>query len=197
MRSLALLWIALAIAGAGCGPREASPLVGAARDGNASEVRRLLASGADANGRWGVNDWTPLMHAVHKNQAGTARALIEGGALVDALGPHNETALMMAAGYGQEEMVRLLLKSGADASRREVHSVTALDMAVGGVVDIDAITVTRCQTGAVKALLEHSPTLTVNEKVWGGMSRTVKSLAGCEDVIRLVEERRKQLLERR
>ena len=56
------------------------------------------------------------MHAVHKNQAGAARALIGGGAAVDALGPHNETALMMAAGYGQEEMVKLLLKAGADAA---------------------------------------------------------------------------------
>ena len=194
MRCAFLLWIALAV---GCGQREANPLVGAARDGNAAEVGRLLASGADANQRWGVNNWTPLMHAVHKNQAGTARALLEGGAAVDALGPHHETALMMAAGYGQEEMVRLLLQAGADAAHKEVHGVTALDLAVGGVVDIDAITVTRCQTGAVRALLEHAPTLTVNEKSWEGMSRTVKSLAGCEDVIRLVEQRRKQLLERR
>jgi hypothetical protein len=73
-----------------------------------------------------------------------------------------------------------------DAARKEVHGVAALDLAVGGVVDIDAITVTRCQTGAVRALLEHSPTLTLNETIRGGMSRTVKSLAGGEDAIRLV-----------
>ena len=141
-------------------------------------------------GREGVNNWTPLMHAVHKNQAGTARVLIEGGAEVDARGPHDETALMMAAGYGQEEMVRLLLKAGADPSRKEVHGTAALDMAVMGVIDIDGITVGRCQTGTVKALLDHAPGLSVNEHAWGNMGRMVKRLAGCEEVVRLVEERR-------
>ena len=141
-------------------------------------------------GREGVNGWTPLMHAVHKNQTGTARVLIEGGAEADARGPHDETALMMAAGYGQEEMVRLLLKAGAGAGRKEVHGLAALDMAVMGTVDIDAITVGKCQTGTVKALLDHAPGLSVNEQAWGNMGRMVKRLAGCEEVTRLVEERR-------
>ncbi len=190
MRRACLIWIGLALASLGCGRQEGSSLAGAVREGNVEETRRLLKLGADPDRREGVNNWTPLMHAVHKNQTGTARALIEGGAKVDAPGPHNETALMMAAGYGQEEMVRLLLKAGADASRREVHGMSALDLAVTGVFDIDSITLTHCQTGTVKALLDHSPALTVNEKSWGRVARAVKSLAGCDGVIRLIEQRR-------
>lgn len=190
MRRSFLIWIGLAAIGIGCGREGGSPLIGEVRRGDVTQARQLLKSGADPNRREGVNDWTPLMHAVHKNQAGTARVLIEGGAEVDARGPHDETALMMAAGYGQEEMVRLLLKAGAGAGRKEVHGLAALDMAVMGVVDIDAITVGKCQTGTVKALLDHAPGLSVNERAWGNMGRMVKRLAGCEEVVRLVEERR-------
>ena len=190
MRRSFLIWIGLAAIGIGCGREGGSPLIGAVRRGDATQARRLLKSGANPNRREGVNNWTPLMHAVHKNQTGTARVLIEGGAQVDARGPHQETALMMAAGYGQEEMVRLLLKAGADPSRKEVHGMAALDMAVTGTVDIDAITVGKCQTGAVKALLDHSPLLSVNERAWVNMGRMVKRLAGCEEVVRLVEARR-------
>ena len=193
MRCAYLIWIGLALAGLGCGRYEVGPFIGAVREGNVSETRRLLKLGADPEGRAGINDWTPLMHAVHKNQTGTARALIEAGAKLDVPGAHNETALMMAAGYGQEEMVRLLLKAGADATHKEVHGLTALDLAATGVFDIDKITLTHCQTGAVKALLDHSPDLTVNEKAWGNVGRRVKGLAGCEDVVRLVEERRASL----
>ena len=32
----------------------------------------------------GVNDWPPLMHAVHKNQRETAIVLLDGGAKIDA-----------------------------------------------------------------------------------------------------------------
>src|SRR5512140_531592 len=184
------IWIGLATIGIGCGREGGSPLIGAVRRGDVTQARQLLNSGADPNRREGVNNWTPLMHAVHKNQAGTARTLIEGGAEDDARGPHQETALMMAAGYGQEEMVRLLLKAGADPGRKEVHGLAAVDMAVMGTVDIDAITVGKCQTGTVKALLDHDPGLTVNERAWGNMGRMVKRLAGCEEVVRLVEERR-------
>jgi ankyrin repeat protein len=130
------------------------------------------------------------MRAVHKNQAGAARVLVEGGAEVDARGPHEETALMMAAGYGQEETVRLLLEAGADPGRKEVHGLAALDKAVMGVIDIHAVTVGRRQTGTVKALLDHAPGLSVNARAWGNMGRMVKRLAGCEEVVRLVEQRR-------
>ncbi len=119
MRPSFLIWIGLAAIGAGCGREGGSPLIGAVRRGDVTQTRQLLNSGADPNRREGVNNWTPLMHAVHKNQTGTARVLIEGGAEVDARGPHEETALMMAAGYGQEEMVRLLGASGWAAARRD------------------------------------------------------------------------------
>ena len=48
--------------------------IGAVRSGDVVEVRRMLANGADPNEPEGVNDWTPLMHAIHKNQPGSVAA---------------------------------------------------------------------------------------------------------------------------
>ncbi|HEX9160310.1 MAG TPA: hypothetical protein VF980_01280, partial [Thermoanaerobaculia bacterium] len=46
-------------------------LTGAVRDGDVVHVRAVLAHGADPNRPTGVNSWTPLIHAVHKNELGT------------------------------------------------------------------------------------------------------------------------------
>ena len=43
-----------------------SPLIGAARDGDTARIAELVRAGANVNERGGVNDWTPLMHAVHE-----------------------------------------------------------------------------------------------------------------------------------
>ena len=56
-----------------------NPLVGAARSGDTQAIAALLAGGADPNQRWGVNSWTPLMHAIHKDQKGSVEALLAGG----------------------------------------------------------------------------------------------------------------------
>jgi hypothetical protein len=54
-----------------------TPLILSARGGSAVAVETLLRHGADPELRGGVNGWTPLMHAVHKNQPG-CRADIAG-----------------------------------------------------------------------------------------------------------------------
>ena len=91
-------------------------LIRSARAGAVPGVETLLRHGADPNLRGGVNNWTPLMHAVHKNQLGAAQALLDGGAQVDSRGRSGETALMMAAGYGYTPLVELLLERGAKLS---------------------------------------------------------------------------------
>src|SRR5690349_17951336 len=83
-------------------------LIGAARSGDARSITALLAGGADPNQRWGVNHWTPLMHAIHKYQRASVEALIAGGADVNARSPEGLTALIMAAGYGYSDIVQIL-----------------------------------------------------------------------------------------
>ena len=62
---------------AGCGMhREMPSLISAARDGNVELIRTLIKQGADPNERAGVNGWTPLMHAIHKDQKAAVVALL-------------------------------------------------------------------------------------------------------------------------
>lgn len=133
-----------------------SPLIVAARTGDTTRIAELIASGADVNERGGVNDWTPLMHAIHKNQAGSVKALLDGHADVSATAGR-EDALTMAAAYGYADIVTLLLDHGVIASR------AALAAAVGGSTDIDRLTVGHCQADTVKVLLARDPLLTTTE----------------------------------
>ena len=145
--------------------RDESPLIAAARDGNAALVAQLVKAGADPNQRTGVNDWPALLHAVHKHQLGTAAALLDAGANPNRGYPRGYTPLMMAAGYGHADMVKLLLAHGANARAADDRGATALDYARDGVNDIDGFTVFRCQDDATHALLAADP-LQPNGRSW-------------------------------
>jgi hypothetical protein len=168
----------------GCGGlgEALSPVASSARVGDTAEIKRLAAAGADVNAPSGVNHWTPLMHAIHKNQAGAVDALLDAGASVNAASG-NTTALIMAAGYGQTEIVRSLLKHGADPRLATRPGATALAAAVGGSRDGDDYTAGKCQTNTVKALLEHDPGLLIP-----GDSEAVQTAkqGGCTEVLALV-----------
>jgi ankyrin repeat protein len=155
--ALLLLW--------GCGGGPLNPLISAARSGNVERIRELVRSGADPNERGGVNDWTPLMHAVHKAQHGSAKALLAVGADPNAFGG-DSTPLIMAAGYGDAEMVRLLLDGGAKPRITSRQGVSALAAAISGTPDIDNFTVGRCQTTTVKLLLDRDPSLQLSGDSW-------------------------------
>jgi ankyrin repeat protein len=92
-----------------------SPLIAAARDGDTTRLSELIASGADVNQRGGVNDWTPLMHAVHKNQIATVRLLIQAGADINAVAGARggDTALRLAMVQDRPEIAALLREHGA------------------------------------------------------------------------------------
>ena len=51
-----------------------TPLAAAARAGDLQEIDRLVAAGADVNARSGVNNWPPLLHAIHKDGPRPSRA---------------------------------------------------------------------------------------------------------------------------
>lgn len=146
----------------------ATSFIGAVRSGDVAEVRRMLANGADPNAPEGVNDWTPLMHAIHKNQPGSVAALLDGHADPNRT-VNGGTPLMMAAGYGYTPIVLLLLAHGADPRIRDLDGETALDYAVAGMIDLDRFTFFSCQDNTVRVLLAaHAPrTITQRSRRWG------------------------------
>jgi ankyrin repeat protein len=91
------------------------PLCAAAREGDTTQIARLLQSGENVNERGGVNDWTALMHAVHKNQPAAVRALIAAGADVNATAGSRgrTTALLLAETEGMREIAAMLRAHGA------------------------------------------------------------------------------------
>jgi hypothetical protein len=171
---------------AGCSIQPPDPLASAARSGDIQTIKRLLTQGADANGRSGVNGWTPLMHAIHKHQKASLETLIARGADVNArAGEKGMTALIMAAGYGYSDFVRILLDKGADAAAETSDGDSALAAAVSGVPDIDKFTLGKCQTETVAALLNKAPDLTLKNNFYGNAARA----AGCSDVLRLMKRK--------
>ena len=71
-----LLWILMHFA-------PFSPLSDAAREGNVAQMRALLGQGADPDEFSGSNGWTPLMHAIHKNQIASVTVLLDAHAKFD------------------------------------------------------------------------------------------------------------------
>ncbi len=104
----------------------------AARTGHAEAIAELVRAGADPDLRdSGPNGWTPLHHAVHKNQPGSVRALLAAGADVNGRSDNGLTPLMLAAVQGEAEIVEELLAAGADPRLQGPWGWTALQQAVG------------------------------------------------------------------
>ena len=129
-----------------------SPLASAARAGDLDGIRHLFNAGASLDSPSGVNGWTPLHHAIHKNQAGSVKALLELGAEVNARSPNDVTPLMLAAGYGYEPIVLILLDHRADPLLKDGHGETAIDYARHGMTDIDRWTWPAGQSATVRIL---------------------------------------------
>jgi ankyrin repeat protein len=168
------------------------PIVGAARDGDTARLEELLATGADPEVHAGVNGWTPLLHAIHKNQAGSVRVLLAHHADVNSRGDGGMTPLIMAAGYGYTDIVRILLQAGADATLKGKEGRDALEAAVSGVGDIDRFTLGHCQTETVRALLAANPNLKLREDFWSTASVHIARFAGCREMLSLLENRPKR-----
>jgi ankyrin repeat protein len=146
-------------------------LVWAARTDSVAIIRVLVRNGANPNGTAGVNNWTVLMHAIHKDRAAAVRALLEVGA--DPNGPAGGgTPLSMAAGYGDADVVRTLLGGGARPDAQ------ALERAILGVSDIDNWTTGKCQADAVRLIVERDPRLVTPEL----LRKTSSKLNKCPDV---------------
>ncbi len=177
---------------AACGPRgELPPLHRAARAGDVAAMSALLAAGAPVDEPAGVNGWTPLQHAIHKNQAAAVDRLLAAGANANAgirsASSHEAsglTPLMMSSGYGQLEIVRALLAAGADprASHGKVNALWAA-AGFGSIADItDGPPLGSCFPEVADALLVEAPDLGLE---WGVEARLTYWLASrhCRDLI--------------
>jgi hypothetical protein len=185
MRLACLILVTLAMIG--CIGQSVTPLAGAARRGDVSEIKELIAHGADPNEPSGVNSWTPLMHAIHKNQKASVSALLDNRADVNRTAGRT-TALIMAAGYGYGDIVSVLLEHGADPRARSSQGLNALDVAILGSTDIDRFTLGHCQTETIQALLSNAPDLKVTNSEAQHAIEAAK-LKGCAVMERLVPVR--------
>ena len=86
----------------------------AAARGDAAEIDRLVAAGADARGRDG-HGRTPLHVAAHRSQLAAMRALVAGGADPNALEADRYDIVTIAAVANDLPTLRLALELGASA----------------------------------------------------------------------------------
>ncbi|HET9271409.1 MAG TPA: ankyrin repeat domain-containing protein [Vicinamibacterales bacterium] len=92
-----------------------TPLVDAARAGDAAAVRALIASRADVHQASGDGS-TALHWAAHRDDLAMADALIKAGARVNAATDLGATPLYLACTNHSAPMVSRLLEAGADAN---------------------------------------------------------------------------------
>lgn len=108
-----------------------TPLMMAAHNGDAEEVKGYIKNGAnlDAQDLYG---WTALRYAVRADKVKAAKALIEGGADMNIASKSGRTPLMSAASNGIADMVKLLLDSGADPKVKNKGGYTAYELSLRG-----------------------------------------------------------------
>ena len=163
-----------------------TPLAAAARNGHFEAIELLLARGADAHRGCGVNRWTPLLHALHKNQLAAAARLM---ATCTAPSAELDDALFMAAGYAQTDAVAALLTRGADPSKTFGDGANALSNAVAGAFDIDTgYRGCAAHTETVRALLQ-APGASLAGSV-GASARKSAERRGCTEMLTLLDTRK-------
>jgi hypothetical protein len=179
MRLFILIVCATLLAGCFASSREMPSLIVAAREGDGPAIRELVKRGCDPNAAYGALNWTPLMHAISKNQIESVKALLDSGADVNKTGDYETeprtkqlrvTPLMMAAGYGYTPIVELLLRRGADPALADGDGNRALDYALTGML---YRTVFECHDSTVRALLAaHAPfQVNADSRKWAGIKR--------------------------
>lgn len=95
-------------------------------NGDAGQVKTLLAKGADVEAATRDEALTPLFLAAEAANTAILNELLEAGADPDSPNALGTTALMMAAKSGNIEAIKSLLDHGAKPNATEAHGETAL-----------------------------------------------------------------------
>lgn len=142
------------------------PLIGAAYDNDAEEIRKLLAAGQDVNQRAGPDGPTALHLAVYEGHTGAAELLLGSGAALDLPGtvtPDFETwykcvtplHAAILSHHETDTLVGQLLSRGANVDARDDKGRTPLFYAAGGSEEIfHSVSFSRME-GRLATLLEH------------------------------------------
>src|SRR5207248_27111 len=147
-------------------------------------LQRLVAAGADPNVQDPAgNHWTPLLHAIHKEQLPSVDTLIRLGA-DPKRGVNGQTPLLMAVGTGNVAIVRRLIDAGADPTVDDRIMLAAVSG--GALSDLDNPLLGRCNTDGVKALRQRAPDLGLPPGARGRMAILFARFNHCGDVIRMV-----------
>lgn len=121
-----------------------TPLARAVDDDDIDEVRRLIANGANVNGRDEDYDKiTPIFIAVENGNVEMVRLLIESGAKVNVRNSDRQTPLMQLDGDATAELVKVLVDAGAKINLSDNENNTALLLAAEN-----------CPTDVIQALLD-------------------------------------------
>ncbi|HKX83871.1 MAG TPA: ankyrin repeat domain-containing protein [Pyrinomonadaceae bacterium] len=108
----------------------AQPLTRAVADNEIDEVRRLLASGADPNGKEpNYEDVTPLFMAVENGNVEVTRLLLRFRADPNARDKTERTPIMTIDGDATPELIELLTRAGADVNADDDTGRTPLMLA--------------------------------------------------------------------
>jgi len=194
-----LLSASVVLAADGIDPRDvngSTPLLVAASNGDAAQVRQLLKAGANPNVRNKL-DTTPLLEAAFHSNLEMIEALLDAGADPNVSGPDGQTPLMLVARGTNVVAAKMLLGKGANprASESQRHQtalmwaaansqapMTRLLLEVGA--DVDAKTATDLMTPLVSAEPRAQP------RSPGGMTALMfASREGCLDCVAAMVER--------
>ncbi|MEZ5069752.1 MAG: ankyrin repeat domain-containing protein [Bacteroidales bacterium] len=99
--------------------------------GDLKAIEQHIRAGSDLNVREPLMSSTPLISAVIFGKTESARALILGGADLNAQNNEGTTALHSAAFFCRKDLVELLLEHGADKTLRNAYGSTPLESISG------------------------------------------------------------------
>ena len=120
--AVALLTASAVLAADGIDPRDANgstPLLVAASNDDAAQVRQLLKAGANPNVRNKL-DTTPLLEAAFHSNTEMIKALLDAGADPNAAGADGQTPLMLVARGTNVVAAKMLLDKGANPNGQRV-----------------------------------------------------------------------------